>query len=102
MLLSLVYFALRCLLQALAPLGRGDFEREVELLVLRHQIKVLSRGVRRPPLRRRDRMPWTLKGTQSPDRRPDQRVRTIGPPSRGRFRSCSSLLCICCCAAWSA
>jgi hypothetical protein len=28
----------------------------------------------------------------------DQRVRTIGPPSRGRFRSCSSHSCICCCA----
>ncbi len=38
MVLSLVFFALRCLLQALAPSGRGDFEREVELLVLRHGI----------------------------------------------------------------
>ncbi len=56
MLLSLVYFALRWLLQALAPSGRADLEREVELLVLRHQVKVLSRGVRRPRLRRRDRM----------------------------------------------
>lgn len=34
MLLSLVYFAMRCLLQALARSGRADFEREVELLVL--------------------------------------------------------------------
>ena len=56
MLLSLVYFALRWPLQALAPSGRADLEREVELLVLRHQVKVLSRGVRRPRLRRRDRM----------------------------------------------
>jgi putative transposase len=56
MLLSLVYFAVRCLLQALVPSGRADLEREVELLVLRHQLKVLSRGVRRPPLRRRDRI----------------------------------------------
>jgi len=55
-LLSLVYFALRWLLRALAPSGRADLEREVELLVLRHQLKVLSRGVRRPPFRRRDRM----------------------------------------------
>ena len=43
MLLSLVYFALRWLLRALAPSGRADLEREVELLVLRHQLKVLSR-----------------------------------------------------------
>jgi hypothetical protein len=56
MLLSLVYFAIRCLLRALVLSGRGDLEREVELLVLRHQLKVLSRGARRPPIRRRDRM----------------------------------------------
>jgi hypothetical protein len=56
MLLSLLYFALRFLLQALAPSGRSDFEREVEVLVLTHQLKVLSRGGRRLPFRRRDRM----------------------------------------------
>jgi hypothetical protein len=56
MLLSLGYFAIRCLLRALVLSGRGDLEREVELLVLRHQLKVLSRGARRPPFRRRDRM----------------------------------------------
>ena len=47
MLLSLVYFVLRRLLRALAPSDRIDVERENELLVLRHQLKVLSRGVRR-------------------------------------------------------
>ncbi len=56
MLLSFVYFAMRCLLRALVRSGRDDLEREVELLVLRHQLKVLSRGARRPPFRRRDRM----------------------------------------------
>ena len=56
MLLSLVYFVMRCLLQVLVQSGRGDLEREVELLVLRHQLKVLSRRTRRPPFRRRDRM----------------------------------------------
>lgn len=49
MLLSLVCFALRCLLRTLAPSARSDFEREVEVLVLRHQLKALSRGSRRPP-----------------------------------------------------
>jgi putative transposase len=47
---------MRCLLQALARSGRVDFEQEVELLVLRHQLKVISRNARRPPFRRRDRM----------------------------------------------
>jgi len=56
MLLSLVYFGLRRVLRALAPSVRSDLQREVELLVLRHQVMVLSRGVRRPPFRRRDRM----------------------------------------------
>jgi hypothetical protein len=56
MLLSLVYLVLRRLLHALAPSDRSDMEREAELLVLRHQLKVLSRGVRRPVFRRRDRM----------------------------------------------
>lgn len=56
MLLSLVHFAVRCLLQALAPSGHADFEREVELLVLRHQVKVPARGTRRPPFLRRDRI----------------------------------------------
>ena len=56
MLLSLAYFVVRRLLDALTRLDRRDLEREAELLVLRHQLKVLSRGVRRPPFRRRDRM----------------------------------------------
>jgi putative transposase len=56
MLLSLVYFIVRSLLSALAPLRRGDLEREAELLVLRHQLKVLSRRARRPQFRRRDRI----------------------------------------------
>ncbi len=56
MLLSLVYFVLRRLLSAMSRSGRSDLEREVELLVLRHQVKELSRGVRQPPLHTRDRM----------------------------------------------
>ena len=56
MLLSLVYFVLRRLLRALAPSAQSDLEREIELLVLRHQVQVLSRSVRRPPFCRRDRM----------------------------------------------
>lgn len=56
MLLSIVYFALRCLLQLLAPSSRDDLARDVELLVLRHQLKVLSRRRQHPLLRRRDRI----------------------------------------------
>jgi len=56
MLLSLVYFAVRRLLRLLTGSGeRDDVAREIEILVLRHQLRVLARG-RRLPLRRRDRV----------------------------------------------
>src|SRR5664280_2481443 len=56
MLLSLLYFALRQLLRLLTAGGdRDDVARDVEILVLRHQLRVLSRG-RRLPLQRRDRI----------------------------------------------
>jgi transposase InsO family protein len=56
MLLSLVYFAVHRLLGLLtAGSDRDDAARDVELLVLRQQLRVLSRG-RRLPLQRRDRI----------------------------------------------
>ena len=56
MLLSLVYLALRRLLRLLTAGGsRADVARDVEILVLRHQLRVLLRG-HRLPLRRRDRI----------------------------------------------
>jgi hypothetical protein len=46
MLLSFLYLALRQLLRLLTAGGnRDDAARDVELLVLRHQLRVLSRGV---------------------------------------------------------
>ena len=49
MLLSLVYFAVRRLLLLLTR-GREDDDvaREIEILVLRHQLRVLARGRRMP------------------------------------------------------
>ena len=56
MLLSLLYFALRRLLRLLTASGdRDEAAREIEILVLRHQRRVLSRG-RRLRLGRRDRI----------------------------------------------
>jgi putative transposase len=54
MLFSLLYMVLRAVFR-LAPEGdRRD--REVEILVLRHQVKVFKRKAGRPMLRRRDRL----------------------------------------------
>lgn len=56
MLLSLLYFAVFRLLRLLtASSDREDVARDIEILVLRHQLRVLSRN-RRVPLKRRDRI----------------------------------------------
>jgi putative transposase len=53
MLFSLLYFLVRRVLGA----GRRlEDEKDIELLVLRHQVKVLQRQVKRPRLRRLDRV----------------------------------------------
>lgn len=55
MLLSLVYLAVRRLLRLLTEGDRTNAARDIEILVLRHQLRVLSRG-RRLRLQRRDRI----------------------------------------------
>src|SRR5664280_725354 len=54
MLFSLLYMVLRAVLR-LAPAG-DQRDHQVEILVLRHQVKVLKRKAGRPRLRRRDRL----------------------------------------------
>ena len=69
MLLSLVYFAVRRLLHLLTARGdRADVARDVEILVLRHQLRVLSRS-RRLPLRRSDRILLAAAGSLLPRER---------------------------------
>ena len=56
MLCSILYLFVRGLLR-LVPAAEGGREREIEILVLRHQVKVLSRkAAGRPRLRRLDRV----------------------------------------------
>jgi transposase InsO family protein len=53
---SLVYLLLRQVLQMLTQLARGGGDKDVEILVLRHQVAVLRRQVHRPDLQPEDRV----------------------------------------------
>src|SRR5438034_532148 len=55
MLLSFAYLAFSAVLRLLATNGRSEFAKDVELLVLRHQLAVFGRQQRRPLLRPADR-----------------------------------------------
>jgi hypothetical protein len=53
--LSLLYWMLRRLLELLLLWRRSEREKEIEILVLRHQLQLLERQVARPQLRPHDR-----------------------------------------------
>ena len=55
MAFSFVYLAFRALLGALVRTRRGLDVKDIELLVLRHELAVLRRQVARPRLRAADR-----------------------------------------------
>ena len=55
MVLSFVYLAFRALLGALVRSRRGLDMKDIELIVLRHELEVLRRQMARPKLRPADR-----------------------------------------------
>jgi hypothetical protein len=83
MLFSILYFLVCRLLGAG---GRRAEEQDIELLVLRHQVKVLQRQVARPRLNRLDRVLLAAASRRLPRRkrlRPHQKEDQLtGPPGR--------------------
>jgi putative transposase len=53
---SLCYLAFRCVLQLVSLRPRSDDFKELEIVVLRHELSVLRRQTRRPQLTPRDRL----------------------------------------------
>jgi hypothetical protein len=53
---SLVYLLMRQILHMLTRLARDDGAKDVEILVLRHQVAVLRHQVHRPDLQPADRI----------------------------------------------
>jgi putative transposase len=55
MLLSFAYFAFGAILRLLIRGRRGEFDKDIELIVLRHQLTVLRRRGQRPKHKPADR-----------------------------------------------
>ena len=53
--LAFLYWSLRRLLELVLLRGRSEREKEIEILLLRHQLRVLERQVARPQLTQADR-----------------------------------------------
>ena len=56
LLVSSLYVAVCRLLQLIVLFARGDREKELEILVLRHELSILRRQVRQPRFDSRDRL----------------------------------------------
>lgn len=68
MFLSVLYLAVRALLGLLVRSGRGPDVKDIELMILRHELAILRRQVGRPKPRSVDRAPLAARGVHKPGR----------------------------------
>jgi putative transposase len=83
MVFSFLYLALRALLSALVRSRRGLHVKDLELLVLRHELEILRRQVGRPRLRPGDRALLAAAAFHLP--RPLRNARLVTPPTLFRW-----------------
>src|SRR5438067_13612326 len=84
MAFSFLYLALRALLGALVRSRRGLHVKDIELLVLRHELELLRRQVARPTLAAADRALLAAAACHLP--RSSRSVRLVTPRTLLRWR----------------
>ena len=110
MLVSFVYVVACRLFALVLLLGRSDGSKELEIVLLRHELAILRRHTRRPQLTPRDRLVMVVLSRVLPRRswqafpvtprrccagtdessRATGHTRTGGPADRGSARRCAS------------